>query len=750
MEWMARARVEGTTVIVALSPLVGPTAIENRPPSISLVIPDTNSLTCSEQVLPFRQAIKGSDMIQRVFAMTICVLLFVPALMAQTPQGTQFSYQGALRQAGTPVNGNVDMVFDLFDAPVGGNAVGPSLQFTAANGNPVDVDDGVFNVTLDFGATAFNGPTTFQRWLRITVGGTVLVPRARIENAPYTLQSRTAEFAYDVADGSIGFNQIDASQVQRRVASSCASGSSIRSINQDGSVLCEPDADSGTITGVTAGLGLVGGGTTGVVNVAADTSVVQARISGTCASGSSIREVNADGSVACQSDANSGGTITGVVAGTGLVGGGSSGSVAIDIANPLSLTTDAGGTRLLVENSGSNGVGLEGRASGDFAVGVFGNATTTSTEGSGTGVLGRSFSANGVGVLGQNDATTGPATGVWGQSAADGGIGVAGYATHAGDANGYSAGVYGQSVTALGRGIWGRATGTGGRGILGESSTGIGVHGETGAASPGVYGKSFTGPGVSGYSMSGDGVTGNANGGAAGVRGTTYSTNGFGVVGYASATTGSSRGVYGQADAAPGVGVHGYSGSGAGVLGTTGGTGWAGAFVGRVSINGPLSKPLGSFEIDHPLDPANKLLYHSFVESPDMKNIYDGLVTLDANGEAWVEMPDYFEALNRDFRYQLTALDAPAPSLHVAKRIQDRRFKLAGGVPGQEVSWQVTGTRKDAYAEAHRIQVVVEKTGSDRGKYLYPTEAGKSSAEALRPWMRLEAVKMEQAKEGSP
>lgn len=114
-------------------------------------------------------------------------------------------------------------------------------------------------------------------------------------------------------------------------------------------------------------------------------------------------------------------------------------------------------------------MGLALRAGvGDFAVGVFGNATTTSTEGSGTGVLGRSFSANGVGVLGQNDATTGPATGVWGQSAADGGIGVAGYATHAGDANGYSAGVYGQSVTALGRGIWGRATGTGGRGIWGN------------------------------------------------------------------------------------------------------------------------------------------------------------------------------------------------------------------------------------------------------------------------------------------
>ncbi len=247
-----------------------------------------------------------------------------------------------------------------------------------------------------------------------------------------------------------------------------------------------------------------------------------------------------------------------------------------------------------------------------------------------------------------------------------------------------------------------------------------------------------------------DGVSGQGGPGAAGVRGRSISQDGFGVVGYASAITGTGRGVYGQADAPGSIGVHGYSGPGIGVMGVAGATGYAGVFNGRVSVNGTLSKAAGSFEIDHPLDPANKLLYHSFVESPDMKNIYDGLVTLDANGEAWVEMPDYFEALNRDFRYQLTALDAPAPSLHVAQRIQDRRFKLAGGAPGQEVSWQVTGTRKDAYAQAHRIQVVVEKTGSDRGKYLYPAEAGKSSAEALRPWMRLEAVKMEQPKEALP
>jgi hypothetical protein len=139
---------------------------------------------------------------------------------------------------------------------------------------------------------------------------------------------------------------------------------------------------------------------------------------------------------------------------------------------------------------------------------------------------------------------------------------------------------------------------------------------------------------------------------------------------------------------------------------------------------GTLTKGGGAFKIDHPLDPANKYLYHSFVESPDMKNVYDGIASLDASGEAWVELPSYFEALNRDFRYQLTALDAPAPALYVAQRIEGNRFKLAGGAPNQQVSWQVTGTRKDAYAEAHRIVPEVDKLQDERGKYIYPTLFG--------------------------
>src|SRR6202023_673525 len=75
--------------------------------------------------------------------------------------------------------------------------------------------------------------------------------------------------------------------------------------------------------------------------------------------------------------------------------------------------------------------------------------------------------------------------------------------------------------------------------------------------------------------------------------------------------------------------------------------------TGNLSVGGTLSKAAGSFKIDHPLDPENKYLYHSFVESPDMMNIYNGNVVLDANGQAIVQMPDWFEALNQDFRYQL-------------------------------------------------------------------------------------------------
>ena len=141
---------------------------------------------------------------------------------------------------------------------------------------------------------------------------------------------------------------------------------------------------------------------------------------------------------------------------------------------------------------------------------------------------------------------------------------------------------------------------------------------------------------------------------------------------------------------------------------------------GDVNVAGNLSKGGGSFKIDHPLDPADKYLYHSFVESPDMMNIYNGVITLDAHGKATVQMPDWFQALNSDFRYQLTAIGAPGPNLFIAEEINGNHFSIAGGKPGMKVSWQVTGIRQDAWANAHRIPVEEEKPANERGYYLHP------------------------------
>ena len=153
--------------------------------------------------------------------------------------------------------------------------------------------------------------------------------------------------------------------------------------------------------------------------------------------------------------------------------------------------------------------------------------------------------------------------------------------------------------------------------------------------------------------------------------------------------------------------------------------GLAGRFHGDVSVSGVLSKGGGSFKIDHPLDPENKYLSHSFVESPDMKNIYDGVVSLDPNGEAVVEMPEWFGALNRDFRYLLTAVGAPMPGLYVAEEMANNRFKISGGMPGMKVSWQVTGIRQDAWANKNRIKVEEAKSERERGHYLHPDAFGK-------------------------
>ena len=199
--------------------------------------------------------------------------------------------------------------------------------------------------------------------------------------------------------------------------------------------------------------------------------------------------------------------------------------------------------------------------------------------------------------------------------------------------------------------------------------------------------------------------------------------------------------LWGQVDGGSGqnYGVYGRaygSGTNYAVYGEalgSGGTNYAGYFDGDVHVAGELTATTKTFKIDHPLDPANKYLVHACVESPEMKNVYDGVVVLDAAGEAWVELPDWFEALNGDFRYQLTAIGAPGPNLYIAEKIAGNRFRIAGGEPGMEVCWQVTGIRHDKYAEEHPIVVEEGKRPEDRGKYLHPELYGGSRQDKVGP-----------------
>ncbi len=277
-------------------------------------------------------------------------------------------------------------------------------------------------------------------------------------------------------------------------------------------------------------------------------------------------------------------------------------------------------------------------------------------------------------------------------------------------------------------------------GVQGNSSssgpnTGGVVGVTSNAGGNGVLGDGGPGTGVKGHSTGNNGVYGTTSSTtASGVYGENTSSSGYGVAGRA--VTG--FGVLAEVTGASGVGLEAHATGGATALHAHHLSGGTAAWLegntlvtGNLTVTGTLSKGGGSFKIDHPLDPLNKFLYHSFVESPDMKNIYDGVVTTDERGYATVELPDWFEALNRDFRYQVTVLDEEDGETFVqakvVKGVSSNRFTLRTSSPNARVSWQLTGIRKDAWAEANRIPVEQDKPEGQRGKYLYPEAYGSSA-----------------------
>src|SRR5688500_13433512 len=87
--------------------------------------------------------------------------LFNHQLSTALAQGTAFTYQGVLSQGGAAVNGSNDLTFTRYDAASGGNVIGASNVVT-----DLAMTNGLLTVTLDFGASVFNGSA---RWMQIAV-----------------------------------------------------------------------------------------------------------------------------------------------------------------------------------------------------------------------------------------------------------------------------------------------------------------------------------------------------------------------------------------------------------------------------------------------------------------------------------------------------------------------------------------------------------------------------------------------------
>jgi trimeric autotransporter adhesin len=579
--------------------------------------------------------------------------------------------------------------------------------------------------------------------------------------------------------------------------------------------------DSG-ITGITtaAGSGLIGGGTSGTLNLSLLT---------TCASGQVLEWTGT--AWACATPKGSG-TITGVTAGTDLTGGGTSGNVTLNLnttatnalyaqlnaANTFTGNQSLNGT-LSTSASSSSAIAVEGLASSSSGstTGVLGvtgstsgvgvNGLSTATSGVTSGVVGGANSPAGYGVYGANNATTGNAVGVVGSTAAPFGYGV--YGTN-NSQTGIAPGIFGQTASSVGSGVVGLASSSTGSasGVIGESSSGsgfgvygtsnymgvlgnVGVTGISTAGLPygtvgvssavGVFGSSVSPSVLGGESNHVDGIWGDyggAAGGGDGILGTAdnsiagvFGNNGATYPSLLSINMTSSAGgevfdaympnlLAGGASAIIGDPGCGESGGNMGLqLGQTGMSGCANyTLVGNnvgdtylnavsgqtvhlrianadhltvtssgVSITGTLSATgTKNFRIDHPLDPANKYLTHAAIESSEVLNLYSGNATLDDSGAAVVQLPDWFEAINKDFRYQLTNIGGFAP-VYIAEEVSGGRFKIAGGKPGAKVSWQVSGVRNDAWEKAYPMVVEADK-GADRGHYLTPELYGQPTS----------------------
>ena len=463
---------------------------------------------------------------------------------------------------------------------------------------------------------------------------------------------------------------------------------------------CATIGGSGTITGVTAGTDLTGGGTTGSVTLNVDTTKVPQLAAANTFSGTERFNANVGIGAAPFTNAYTPLALGGATNfGTWLsLANSSTGGHTWNILSAGGGNAEGAGNLGITDLTGTGTIWLEGNAN------ITSNLTVTGTS------AGSTLNAD---VLGINAG--GPTPGLL-FGAGGSGEGIASNRTIGFTKYGldfYTNYTSRMSVLQGGQVGIGTQNPSAQLAVVSSSNSHAAIYvqsadagsgsGQSGADGEDVYGSS--GDPTSGSSFGGTGVVGYGGGGGNGGTGAIFqggdgTIGGFGVVGISGNTTG---GGFDQE---------------------------AGYFIGNVAATGEIDSGDSVAKMDHPLDPASKYLSHSAVVSSDMKTMYDGTVTTDASGQAVVELPDWFEALNRDFRYQLTVIGQFAQAM-VATKIANHQFAIRTDKPNVEVSWQITGIRQDAWANAHRTPVELEKPDREKGFYLHPELYGAPQEQAI-------------------